>query len=162
MAAMVLRFGRLESAAILSLIWALPMAAWAGSVDLAPGPLPWVAFGIGAALLVVWIQLLRVIEDLPQEERSGRFRIRQMSAPERRWNAVVAASLILLIGWLNAAATVDWGILAPRVRSGEPGPVLLLAGLLLVVIASMAAAALGWTRATHCWRQRPDGALTAG
>jgi len=55
------RFGRTGFAALSSLIWALPMAAWAGSADLSPidkTAYPWVALAIGLVMLAVWIVLL--------------------------------------------------------------------------------------------------------
>ena len=47
MSGLVQRWGRTGFALAASVIWLLPMAAWAGSVDLYPGPRPWIAFGIG-------------------------------------------------------------------------------------------------------------------
>ena len=58
---LVERFGRTGFAALSSLIWALPMAAWAGSADLSPidkTPYPWIALSIGLVMLVVWLVLL--------------------------------------------------------------------------------------------------------
>src|SRR6266481_773127 len=55
------RFGRTGFAALTSLIWALPMAAWAGSADLSPidqTAYPWIALAIGLVMLAVWIALL--------------------------------------------------------------------------------------------------------
>ena len=152
---LVERFGRIEAAAILSLIWAVPMAAWAGSVDLEPGPLPWLALAIGVVMLAVWLFLVRTVRSLPEREGPGRYRVRQMTASELRWNGVLAVSLILLIGWLNGAATVEWGILIAATRSGQTGPVLLAVGLLVLLFLFLAAAALSWRRAGRAFRERP-------
>ena len=54
MNALVDRFGRTGFAALSALIWALPMAAWAGSADLTPidkTAYPWIALAVGR----IWI-----------------------------------------------------------------------------------------------------------
>ena len=61
---------------------ALPMAAWAGSVDLVPGPGPWVAFWVGALLFVVWIVLLVRLGRIPVTTRHRRYDVRAMSRSE--------------------------------------------------------------------------------
>lgn len=164
MASLVLKFGRVETAALLSLGWALPMAVWAGSVDLEPGPLPWVAFGIGLVLLAGWGLLLPSIARLPQERRGGRFRLGQMSASEKRWNLLLAATLTLLIGWLNGAATVDWRILIRALGNGRPGPILLLAGIGLLAAVLLAGTFLAWRGGARAYRLRsqlrPEPGLT--
>src|SRR5258706_15978560 len=58
---LVERYGRTGFAALSSVIWALPMAAWAGSPDLSPLDKtadPWGAPAIGLVMLVVWLVLL--------------------------------------------------------------------------------------------------------
>jgi len=55
------RFGRTGFAALSSIIWALPMAAWAGSADLSPidkTATPTIALTIGFVMLAVWLVLL--------------------------------------------------------------------------------------------------------
>ena len=57
---LVARYGRTGFAALSSVIWALPMAAWAGSSDLSPidkTAYPWIALSIGLVMLVVWLVL---------------------------------------------------------------------------------------------------------
>ena len=154
MAALVNRWGRTKFAAVSSLIWALPMAAWAGSVDLSPGPAPWAAFGLGVVLLVAWLVLLTRLRTIEVEPRPRRLDFSAMSGLEKRWNAVFAICAVCLIGWLNGAATVDWGILTPKLAAGRPGPVGLLAGLLAFLALALAGAVLSWRRATAAFRRR--------
>src|SRR5438067_8688530 len=111
MHALVRRLGRTGFAALTSLAWGLPMAAWAGSVDLYRGRWPWIALAVGVVLLAAWLVLLRWLSRVPVESRPRRFDLLAMSATERAWNALLAVFVIGLIGWLNAAATVDWSIL---------------------------------------------------
>ena len=121
---MVDRFGRTGFAALCSLIWALPMAAWAGSADLSPidkTAYPWIALGIGLVMLVVWIVLLTRLARIPVSTRQRRFDIGQMSSPERIWILAAAAFATGLIAWLNAAATVDWGPLGSAVGAAVTG-----------------------------------------
>src|SRR5436309_14332088 len=106
MSKLVDRWGRTKFAAVTSLAWALPMAAWAGSVDLEPGPGPWVAFAVGLILLVVWVVMVSRLGRIPVTPRPRRLDLSAMSGGERRWNLVLAAFGIGLIAWLNAAATV--------------------------------------------------------
>jgi membrane protease YdiL (CAAX protease family) len=76
------RFGRTGFAAITSLIWALPMAAWAGSADLSPidqTAYPWIALAIGLVMLAVWIFLLTRIGRIPVAPRQRRLDLAQMS-----------------------------------------------------------------------------------
>src|SRR3979411_788278 len=100
------RFGRTGFAALSSLIWALPMAAWAGSAALSPidkTAYPWIALGIGLVMLVVWIVLLTRLGRIPVTHRQRRFDIGQMSRPERIRVLATAAFAAGAIAWLNAA-----------------------------------------------------------
>src|SRR5207247_10277593 len=104
------RFGRTGFAALSSLIWALPMAAWAGSSDLSPidkTAYPWVALAIGVVMLVVWLVLLTRLSRVRVAPRQRRLDLGQMSREEKRWNIAGFAFVCGLIAWLNAAATVD-------------------------------------------------------
>src|SRR4029077_2339648 len=104
------RFGKTGFAAITSLIWALPMAAWAGSADLSPidkTAYPWIALGIGLVMLVVWFVLLSRLGGIPVSPRPRRVDLGQRSNPESIWTLAEAAFGTGLIAWLNAAATVD-------------------------------------------------------
>ena len=118
------RLGRTGFAALTSLVWALPMAAWAGSVDLGPnpGPGPWIAFGLGLILLAGWLLMLIQLRRVPVTPRPHRLDLGSMSAAERRWNGALAVFGVALIGWLNGAATVDWSILGDRVGAGSVAP----------------------------------------
>src|SRR3984893_5063045 len=144
MSQLVERWGRTGFALASSLIWALPMAAWAGSVDLVSGPGPWIAFWIGAALLVVWIALLVKVGRTPVSRRHRRYDLRSMSRSERRWNAALALFGIGLIAFLNGAATVDWGILTPSLEAGQLAAVTLALGLGPFLVAVGGGGAVRW------------------
>src|ERR1044072_3875482 len=128
MKGLVDRFGRTGFAALATLIWALPRAAWAGSSDLSPidkTAYPWVALAIGLVMLVVWIALLTRLGAMQVAPRQRRFDLKQMSPSEKRWTVGVAAFATGLIAWINGAATVDWGPLVSAVTAGKIGPSLL-------------------------------------
>src|SRR2546426_9173358 len=149
MTRLVERFGRTGFAALSSLIWALPMAAWAGSADLSPidkTAYPWVALGIGLVMLAVWIVLLTRLGAVPVTARQRRFDLQQMSRSEKRWTLAVAAFITGLIAWLNGAATVDWTPLGTAIGAGKVGPILLAAALSAFFIAMDAGAHMRWGR----------------
>ena len=157
MNAMVDRFGRTGFAALSSLIWAVPMAAWAGSADLSPvdkTAYPWIALGIGLVMLAVWIVLLTRLGRIPVSTRQRRFDIGQMSRPERIWILVAAAFATGLIAWLNAAATVDWGPLGTAVGAGKAGPTVLAAALAAFLLVMLIGAWFSWRRATAAFQTR--------
>jgi hypothetical protein len=134
---LVERYGRTGFAAISSVIWFFPMAAWAGSFDLSPmdkTAYPWIALGIGVVMLVVWLVILSRLRAIPVSSRQRRFDLGQMSTGEKRWSLGCAAFLLGLIAWLNAAATVDWGPLGSALARGETGPELFAAALALFVV----------------------------
>ncbi|HKC18038.1 MAG TPA: hypothetical protein VKE27_00265 [Candidatus Dormibacteraeota bacterium] len=151
------RWGRTGFAAVTSVIWALPMAAWAGSFDLSPmdkTAYPWVALGIGAAMLVVWIALLMRLRRVTVTERQRRFDLAQMSAREKRWTLVTIVFATGLVAWLNAAATVDLGPLLQGVAAGNVGALLLTMGLLAFVIGAIVGIAASWRRASAAYDER--------
>lgn len=151
------RFGRTGFAAITSLIWALPMAAWAGSADLSPidkTAYPWIALRLGLVMLVVWIVLLSRLGRIPVSPRQRRFDLAQMSRSEKVWILVLVAFGAGLIAWLNAAATVDWGPLGAAVGSGKLGPILFAGGLVLFLIVMVAGILLSWRGAGAAFRLR--------
>ena len=157
MSGLVDRFGRTGFAALSALIWALPMAAWAGSADLSPidkTAYPWVALGIGLVMLVVWIVLLTRLGRIPVSPRQRRFDIGQMSRPERIWILAAAAFGTGLIAWLNAAATVDWGPLGAAIGAGKPGPTIFALALAIFLLAMVGGAIFSWRKATAAYRQR--------
>lgn len=154
------RYGRTGFAAITSVIWALPMAAWAGSSDLSPidkTAYPWIALGIGIVMLVVWIVLLTRLGRIPITPRPRRFDLAQMSTSEKAWILALLVFVAGLIAFLNAAATVDWGPLGTAVGSGKPGPLLFAAGLAAFVTVMVAGIWLSVTKAKAAFRRRIAG-----
>src|SRR5439155_19079680 len=121
---LVQRWGRSGFALRSSLVWALPLAAWAGSVDLSPTVWTWVAFWVGLGLLAGWAALLVWVNRVPVPARPRRLDLRAMSPAERRWNVLFAVCVLGLIGWLNAAATVDWRVLTGALNAARPGLIL--------------------------------------
>jgi len=163
MTKLVDRFGRTGFAALSSLIWALPMAAWAGSADLSPidkTAYPWVALAIGLVMLVVWLVLLSRLGRVKVVPRQRRFELNQMSRSEKRWILALAAFATGLIAWLNGAATVDWAPLVSAVTAGKIGPALLAAALAAFLIAMLTGVAISWRRATAAYRERAASSLS--
>ena len=157
MTGLVDRFGRTGFAALSSLIWALPMAAWAGSADLSPidkTAYPWIALGIGVVMLVVWFVLLTRLGRIPVAHRQRRFDIAQMSRGERAWILAAVAFATGLIAWLNAAATVDWGPLGAAVGSGKAGPTVFAVALAIFLLVMVAGIWLSWRKAGMAYRSR--------
>jgi hypothetical protein len=151
------RFGRTGFAAITSLIWALPMAAWAGSADLSPidkTATPWIALGIGLAMLVVWLVLISRLGAIPVTPRQRRFDLGQMSRREKTWILVLAVFVTGLIAWLNAAATVDWGPLVSAVGAGKLGPLVFAAALAVFLLLMVAGIWFSWRKAGAAFRSR--------
>lgn len=143
---LVERYGRTGFAAISSVIWFFPMAAWAGSFDLSPMDktvYPWIALGIGVVMLVLWFAIVARIRTLPMSGRQRRFDIGQMTSGERRWTLGCAGFVLGLIAWLNGAATVDWGPLGSALARGEAGPAVFAAVLALFVVIMVAG--IVWT-----------------
>ena len=157
MTRLVNRFGRTGFAALTSLMWALPMAAWAGSADLSPidkTAYPWVALAVGLVMLVAWIVMLTRLGGVAVEDRPRRFDLRQMSSAEKRWTLGTVAFATGLVAWLNAAATVDWSPLAAAVSAGKPGPTVLAVGLAAFLLAMVAGVWLCWRRESAAYRAR--------
>jgi hypothetical protein len=157
---LVERFGRTGFAAISSLIWALPMAAWAGTSDLSPvdrTATPWIALGIGLVMLVVWIVLLSRLGRVPVSPRQRRFDLAQMSTSEKTWMLVLLLFFAGLVAWLNGAATVDWSPLGAAIGSGKPGPLLFAAGLGVFLIAMVVGILITWRKASTAYRRRLAG-----
>jgi hypothetical protein len=158
MTKLVDRFGRTGFAALTSLMWALPMAAWAGSADLSPidrTPYPWIALTVGVVLLAAWLVLLTRIAKVPVTPRRRRLDIARMSASEKRWALACFAFGCGAIAWLNAAATVDWAPLVSAMSGGKAAPALLVAGLALFLVAMVAGAAISWLRWSDAFARRP-------
>src|SRR5207245_10023326 len=82
MTRLVDRYGRTGFAALTSLMWALPMAAWAGSSDLSPidkTAYPWIALGIGLVMLVLWVVLVSRLGGVKVSVLQRRFDLRPLS-----------------------------------------------------------------------------------
>ncbi|HET7338548.1 MAG TPA: hypothetical protein VFK22_03290 [Candidatus Dormibacteraeota bacterium] len=157
MTRLVDRLGRTGFAAASSVIWALPMAAWAGSADLSPidkTAYPWVALAIGSVMLVVWIGLLTRLGRFNVTVRQRRFDLAQMSAGEKRWTLVTIAFATGLIAWLNAAATVDSRPLMTGVGAGNPGALLLALALMAFLAGVLIGIAVSWRRASAAYDER--------
>ena len=154
---LVERYGRTGFAALSSIIWALPMAAWAGSADLSPvdkTPYPWVALSVGLVMLLVWLVLLSRLGQVPVSPRPRRFDLAQMSTSEKRWTLGFLAFVTGLIAWLNAAATVDWGPLGSAISAGRSGPILLAVALGVYAVVMVAGIWYAWARASRAFAQR--------
>jgi hypothetical protein len=154
---LVERFGRTGFAALASLIWALPMAAWAGSSDLSPidkTAYPWVALSIGVVMLVVWIALLTRLRKVKVTPKQRRFDLSQMSRGEKRWTLATIAFGTGLVAWLNGAATVDWTPLISGVTAGKAGDLMLALGLAAFLLAMVAGVAFSWRRASAAFQER--------
>jgi hypothetical protein len=151
------RFGRTGFAALTSLIWFIPMAAWAGSSDLSPidkTAYPWVALSIGIVMFAVWLFLLTRLGKVPVSPRQRRLDLAQMSTSEKRWTLALLAFGSGLIAWLNAAATVDWAPLISAIRDDSLGPILFAAVLAVFLAAMIAGVVLSWRKARHAFQTR--------
>ncbi len=160
MSALVDRFGRTGFAALSSLIWALPMAAWAGSADLSPidkTAYPWIALGIGLVMLVVWFVLLSRLGRYSVSTRQRRFDLAQMSRSEKVWVLAAAAFATGLIAWLNGAATVDWGPLGAAIGAGQPGPTVFAIGLAAFLLVMVGGIWISWSKESTAYRKRLSG-----
>ena len=154
---LVERYGRTGFAALSSVIWFLPMAAWAGSSDLSPmdkTAYPWIALAIGLVMLVVWLVLISRLNRIPVSPRPRRFDLAQMSTSEKRWTLGFLAFVTGLIAWLNAAATVDWGPMGTALAAGQTGPILLAVALGAYVVVMVAGIWYTWARASRAYGQR--------
>lgn len=158
MGRLVDRFGRTGFALLSSLIWALPMAAWAGAADLSPidkTAYPWIALSIGLVMLAVWLFLLtRLSKVAVSNIRPHRIDFARMTSAERRWSLALAAFVTGLIAWLNGAATVDWAPLVSAVSTGKVGPSVFAFLLAAFLIAMLVGIWISWSRATAAFRVR--------
>ena len=156
------RFGRTGFALLASLIWAIPLAAWAGSADLSPidrTAYPWVALAIGLVMLAVWLVLVARLRTIPTTKRVHRFDLAQMSSQEKRWTLATAVFGTGLVAWLNGAATVGWAPLVDAIKAGRAGPTLLAVGLVGFLVAMVAGVAVSWQRSTAAFQKRRDSSL---
>jgi hypothetical protein len=157
MGALVDRFGRTGFALLSSLIWALPMAAWAGSADLSPidkTAYPWIALSVGVVMLAVWLFLLTRLGNVAVSNRPHRFDFKRMTGSERRWSLALAAFVTGLIAWLNGAATVDWVPLVSAVSSGKVGPTVFAILLAAFLFAMLVGIWISWSRSNAAFRLR--------
>jgi len=157
MNAYVERFGRTGFAALTSLIWFIPMAAWAGSSDLSPidkTAYPWVALSIGVVMFAVWLFILTRLQRIPVTPRQRRLDMGQMSKSERRWTLALIAFGAGLIAWLNAAATVDWAPLGGALKDGSTGAILFAGALAAYLLVMVAGVVISWLKARHAFQTR--------
>ena len=157
MTGLIDRFGRTGFAALSSIIWALPMAAWAGSFDLSPidhTSYPGIALAIGVVMFVVWLVILAWVMRVKVTARPHRFALAQMSASEKRWTLVTFVFLCGLIAWLNGAATVDWTPLGNAIAAGKIGPTALAIALAIFLVAMAAGVVWGWRKESDAFRKR--------
>ncbi len=162
---LVERYGRTGFAAMSSVIWALPMAAWAGSSDISPvdkTASPWIALAIGLVMLIVWLVLLTRLGKVPVTSKQRRFDLGQMSTGEKRWTLGCAAFITGLIAWLNAAATVDWGPLGTAISAGKVGPTVLATALAIYVVVMVAGIVFTARRANREYAARISSSRPAG
>jgi hypothetical protein len=165
--ALVERYGRTGFAALSSVIWFVPMAAWAGSSDLSPidkTAYPWIALAIGLVMLAVWIVLLTRLSQIAVSTRQRRFDLAQMTKQEKRWTLITAAFITGLIAWLNAAATVDWGPLGNAISAGKQpealyqyplsGPIGFVAALAAFALIMIVGIVLSARRANRAYAER--------
>ena len=157
MSGLVERFGRTAFAALSSVIWALPMAAWAGSSDLSPidqTAYPKVALGIGIVMFAVWVVLLTRLGKISVTPRQRRFDLAQMSASEKRWTLATVAFAAGAIAWLNAAATVDWSPLGTAVAAGKGGPIAFALALAVFLIVMITGVVTSWRNEGQAYKRR--------
>jgi len=155
---LVERYGRTGFAAISSVIWLVPMAAWAGSFDLSPvdqTATPWIAFSIGVVMLAVWLVLVASLGRFAVSPRQRRFDLAQMSSSEKRWTLACIAFALGLIAWLNGAATVDWAPLGSAIGAAKIGPILFAVGLAIFLVAMVAGVWFSWRKETAAYQRRP-------
>ena len=156
------RYGRTGFAALTSVIWFVPMAAWAGSADLSPidqTAYPWIALGIGVVMFAVWIFLLTRLGRIPVAPRQHRLDLAQMSTSEKRWTLALIAFGAGLVALLNGAATVDWAPLASAVGSGKVGPILFALGLGVYLVVMLAGIWFSWRRSRAAFIERKSHGL---
>ena len=77
-----------------------------------------------------------------------------MSAAERRWWIGFVLAAIVVVGWLNGAATVDWSLLRPRLAVGSAGAWALVAVLAVILVGALGLAILCWTKARRSFNSR--------
>lgn len=163
MSGLVDRLGRTGFAALTSVAWALPLAAWAGSVDLSPmdhTAYPWIAFALGLLLLAAWLVMLSRLRSVAVTERPRRLDFVRMSRSERRWSLAALAFALGALAWLNSAATVDWGPLLSALAAGKPGGVAFAAALAAFLAVMLVGVWFSWRRATVEFGKRAASSLT--
>ncbi|TMD09539.1 MAG: hypothetical protein E6J02_02915 [Chloroflexi bacterium] len=156
LSALVERHGATTVAAVASLLFLLPLAAWAGAVDLYPSPAVWATGAVGLVLIVPWILISRRAFSLQAHLRSRvhRFEWRQMSGSEKSWAARFLLGAVAILGWVNGAATVDLGALGPGLAAGRASVYAFVAGALLLLAALIVFTAWCWRRNGTAFRLR--------
>jgi hypothetical protein len=152
---LVQRWGHSGFGLATALVWALPMAFWAGGADLSgTGEAPWIALRIGLVALAAWLLLVGWASRVSVPTRPRRLDVRQMGRDERLAWLGFAGAFTVAVGWLNGAATVDWSLLGGPLARGSAGAWALLTGLALVLAAALVAGTLAWRRARAGWLSR--------
>jgi hypothetical protein len=161
----VARFGSSGVAAIGAGIWGIPLCFFAGGVDF-DSRAYWGLY-MAIALFPAWVLLAARAHRLERElvategvPRRRRFEVGQMGRSEKGWALGFAAAIIAIIGWLNAAATVDLGGLAPGLAAGNGKLLGLVEAAVLTLICLIAVAVYCWFRNAGAYLRRVD-ALSA-
>ncbi len=156
--AVVERYGATAVAAVASLLFLLPLAAWAGAVDLYPNPAVWATGAVGLVLIVPWFLITRRAFGLQAHlpARVHRFEWRQMSRSEKAWAARFLLGAVAILGWVNGAATVDLAALGPGLAAGRASVYAFVAGALLLLAALVVFTAWCWRRNRTAFLRRSD------
>jgi len=152
---LVARYGAGGFAAIAAGLWGVPLCFFAGGVEFDARAF-WGLY-VGIAMFPIWVLLVvrarRHEAELVRLEggrRRRRFEVAQMSLAEKIWALGCLVAVLGIIGWLNAAATVDLGGLAPGITSGN-GRILGFVEIAVIALIVMIVAAV------YCWTRNAEG-----
>lgn len=149
------RWGHFRFGLTTAVIWALPLAAWAGGADLSgTGDAPWIALRIGLVALAAWVVLVAWASRIHVQRRPRRLDVHAMTRTERLSWLLFAGAATVVVGWLNAAATVDWTLLARPLREGRSTAWGFVAAAAAVLVAALTAALGSWLAARREWLSR--------
>ena len=158
---LVARFGSTGFAALASALWGVPLCFFAGGVEFDARAF-WGLY-LGIALFPVWVVLAirarRIERTLIAAEgaaRRRRFDLHQMSSSEWRWAVGFGVAMLAIIGWLNAAATVDLGGLAPGLAAGNARVLGFVEAAVLFLVVAIVAAVYCWARNARAYLRRAE------